>query len=440
MKLAWFTPFMRQSAIARYSKVVVEGLARRIDVTLMLPKGTPGDLLETTAATTLYGPEDLPALLDEFDASVFNMGDSSYHFAVWDALQCAHSRLHPAIAILHDTFYLNFFNGYARARGDTGRFLAELTSRYGRAGALRAVAAVNSNAPLESLDPYPLFEPIVEAADAFVVHSDYCRRRLRLDADPDVLELFIPAEYATPDADAAVTPDPPGFEYDGKIVILTVGLGNPNKCLHLILEALAQRPNISDKVTYVAAGEIRPDYLSSLKSIAARHGLSNVDLRGYVTDAELHGLIHRADICVNLRQPCPEGGSASLLEMLVGGKPTIVFNDGVYSEVPDRCVRKISKVNAVPSLASALDELIGSVATREALGSAAQEFATRDWARSRYVDEFVEFIDARQRPWTVRKSVRATVIEATARATAVGLGGEPLAIRILTNALGAWAP
>lgn len=437
MKLAWFTPFMRQSAIARYSKVVVEGLAERIDVTLMLPEGTPGEMLETTAATILYGPDELPGLLDEFDASVFNLGDSSYHFAVWEAMQCAYSRLHPTIAVMHDTFYLNFFHGYARARGDFEWFLDELQTRYGRTEALQASAAVNSNASLVSLEPYPLFEPIVEAADAFIVHSDYCRRRLRLDADPDVLQLFIPAEYAAPGTGTGAASRSAG-EYGGKVVILTIGLGNPNKCLHLILEALAQRPDVSDKVMYVAAGEIRPDYLASLQSIAARHGLRNIDLRGYVTDVELRALIERADICVNLRQPCPEGGSASLLEMLAYGKPTIVFNDGVYAEVPDRCVRKIAQTDAARSLAGALAELVDSAKTRDAMGSAARDFAARDWALSRYVDEFIDFLDAKRHSWKVRGSVRAAAIEATARATAVGLDREPRAVRLLTNALGTW--
>src|SRR6185312_1930851 len=119
------------------------------------------------------------------------------HFGVWAAMQCAYARLIPTIAVMHDVFYLHLLHDYARVTGRSDWFRAQANSRYGAAAGGRLAEALESGVALDVLEAHPMSEPIVESADAYIVHSRYCRQKLGLEHDADVVELFIPSEYAS---------------------------------------------------------------------------------------------------------------------------------------------------------------------------------------------------------------------------------------------------
>jgi glycosyltransferase involved in cell wall biosynthesis len=412
VKIAWFTPLARQSAIARYSRMVVEALAGRVDVHLLLPAGTSADELSTSCPILRYETERLPEVLDAFDASIFNMGDSAYHIPAYDALRCAHATLHPAIAILHDRFYFNLFHSYAAVTGDGRGFIDEVERLYGRAARERVTYLMRHGATLEELEQFPMHEPLTAVADGFIVHSRFCRVRTGLASAGNVLELFIPQEYARRVEQADELASDASIPGD-RVLILTVGNGNRNKCLHLVLEALARDPALARRTHYCAAGYIPPDYREELLRYAARHHLDNVTLMGYADEHRLAWLLTRADICVNLRRPCLEGGSATLVEMLARGKALVVYDDGVYAEVPDACVRKLRPDAGAAALARALAELAGDRDARERLGRAGLEFAAREWTLERYVDCLVAHLEAQRSVWTLMGAVRAEAVRST---------------------------
>ena len=435
MKIAWFTPWNRRSAIARYSRLIVEALAQRADVSLLLPAGTAGDELATSTPIVRYDLETLPTLLEDYGVSIFNMGDSPFHFGVWDALRCAHENLHASIAILHDRFYLHLFHDHAIASGRPEAFRELLATHYDAVQADRAIRLLEQGAPLDALEPFALCEPIVESADDFIVHSRFCRERAGLANATNVLELFIPAEYAAqPAPDAQPAPPAP----DGRVLLLTVGVGNRNKCLHLILEALAMDPKLAARVSYVAAGSIEPGYLAELKGYARSHRLADVRFPGYATDAELESLLARADVCVNLRRPCLEGGSASLLEALAATKPVVVFDDGVYAEVPDDCVVKIPRDSGARQLAAAMRVLVDDRSRRSSIGNAAQRFVRDRWSLQRYVDQLLAHLSARESQWATRPGLRAAAARAAAELRDLRLPPHGRTARTIADALGRW--
>src|SRR5690349_19340845 len=98
MKIAWFTPFAKASAIGRFSRLVAERLARTADVDIWHP---PADELHETKLRTIeLSPrvQFSPGMLAPYDLVVYNHGDHlPYHRDIWLASQAA-----PGITILHD--------------------------------------------------------------------------------------------------------------------------------------------------------------------------------------------------------------------------------------------------------------------------------------------------------------------------------------------------
>lgn len=420
MRIAWFTPFDAQSAIARYSRLIVETLAQHAEVELLLPAGTAQNELATSAAIARYELRSLVPLLAGYDVSIFNMGDSAYHSSVWEALCVASDAMHPAVVILHDAFYVDFFSSYTHATGGPRAFERLARDVCGSDGDTLVAALRVRDAPWSRIERFSLHEPIVARADACVVHSRFCATRLDI-ADRDrTLQLFIPVEFAH--RLATVPASPPRGE--GRPLILGYGVGNRNKCIHHVLEALAADRRLARDAQFCFAGAIADDYLGELTAYAARYHLDNVRFTGPVEDAVLAGLIDRAAVCVNLRQPCLEGGSASLVEMLARGKATVAYDDGVYREIPDDCIRKVP-VNDAGELAAALRELLFDPERRSDLGARARSFVNSSWTAAQYIRRLLQFLEQHHRRWAVQVAARDAARSAASELRRIGLGMAP---------------
>ena len=429
MRIAWFTPFSARSAVAHYSRVVVEALMERAEVHIFLPSGTAGEELSTRATIVRYTAEDLPRQLAAYDCGIFNMGDSAYHFATWQALCAAHDAMHPTLAILHDIYYLNFFHAFAQAAHCHDALRDWLDAAYGAPGR----ALLTSPAAAGDLQRYPLYQPILERADAVIVHSLFCRERVGLASDDDVLELFIPVEYAR----AGVGREAVERGSGERALVLGMGVGTPNKNLHLVLEALASDARLAREVEFCFVGAVAAGYLDELRALVDRRRLDHVRFPGYLPQAELHALLARADVCVNLRRPCLEGGSASLVEMLAAGKPVVVYDDGVYADLPDECVCKVPPAATARDLAQALRALVGDAPRRQRMGEAAAQLA-HSWTVARYADALLAFLAQRREPWAVQRATRDGARRAATELRQIGAGSSAH-VRTVVDALACWA-
>src|SRR5438552_851356 len=150
MKIAWFTPLNRQSAIGQYSARILEELVQTEQVVVYVSDTDQVDACwpvnADLAMLSKIEPEQLPHLLSGYDCVVYNMGNHhGYHGRIYEA-----SLRHPGIVILHDVVLQHFFGGYfleylrdwdayirhmAYAHGPEGEQLAQLV----RAGRERAV-------------------------------------------------------------------------------------------------------------------------------------------------------------------------------------------------------------------------------------------------------------------------------------------------------------
>ena len=99
----------------------------------------------------------------------------------------------------------------------------------------------------------------------------------------------------------------------------------------------------------------KPTTCGQLRREINRHGLSGVvRLTGRLPDDRLLDLLAHADVVVNLRNPHFGESSASLLDALFAGVPSVVWDHGYYAEFPNEVVCKVSSESDLKNGAGAL--------------------------------------------------------------------------------------
>jgi hypothetical protein len=108
VRIAWFTPFQKSSAIGRFSRLVTTELARSAEVDIWHPAA---EETHPTQLPTISLPDDLvlePGALAAYDMCVYNLGDHlGFHRQVFQT-----ARTIPGVVVLHDFVMHHFFAGY----------------------------------------------------------------------------------------------------------------------------------------------------------------------------------------------------------------------------------------------------------------------------------------------------------------------------------------
>ncbi len=393
MRIAWFTPFSPRSAIGHYSEVVVGHLARDHQVTLYVP-ADDGDEAPRPTPHPLVVIPDLPtdalvASLGQFDAVVYNMGNfPRYHLAVYET-----AVRHPGVVVLHDLVMRDFFIAYTRDLLHRPELFPALL-RYAHGPDAEAHGRdVLAGLAAEWEDPrrmaYPLFLPTLRGAVGVVVHSAYARGRVSEHTPLPLAQLDFP--LFGPARQLAVAPFHPPRPADAPVRVLTFGVVNANKLIHSTIDAIARSPRLRKRVRFEVIGGGDKWYAAKLGEQIRRHQLEGVvTLAGWQPDDRLQAALVDADVVVNLRNPHTGESSASLLDALVAGVPTVVWDHGFYAEFPDDVVVKI---RSEAELGPALERLVGDADLRARMGRTAREHAVKRFDTAAYCDGLVAFLE-----------------------------------------------
>jgi glycosyltransferase involved in cell wall biosynthesis len=390
MKIGWFTPFSRASAIAELSEHLVAELARHCDVELWIT----GAHDPRPMTVTMFNLEDAPPTdeqLASYDACVYHYGDhAQYHGPIHDA-----AIRRPGIVVLHDRVFQNLFAGMWMGRDhDPARYVERMGAWYGEDGLRVASDAVTGRrsqswAKVEEVLRFPLFEEALIGATGVVTHSASHAAEISAAWGGQVVELFLPT-YPTDWVQRPEAPD----DGDPRLKLLTVGYVNPNKRVLEIVRTLAHHPDLAERIHYTVLGPFAHDspYIKEIRREISRHGLDDtVVLLGWRPDSVLERHMAAADVFVNLRWPTLEGGSASLLRQLPWGKPVVAFDSGFFGELPAGSVVKVAP-DDYDRLAADLRTLARDEGLRARIGSAGRE-AARGLTVERYVEGLLRFID-----------------------------------------------
>jgi hypothetical protein len=110
--------------------------------------------------------------------------------------------------------------------------------------------------------------------------------------------------------------------------------------------------------------------------------------------------------------------------MLAHGKATVVYDKGVYAEMPDDCVRKVP-VNDRDSLASALRALALDGEDAARMGARAKAFVDDAFSLARYVEQLLQFLERHRSRWAVQVAARDAALRASRELQRIGLGMAP---------------
>lgn len=389
MRIGWFTPYNPCSGIGDYSEVILRALAGTVTVEVFAADAAGVSESRPCALplTCLKGKAGVPDL-GRFDLLVYNLGSyAPYHARIFDAAQAR-----PGLAILHDLVMRDFFNGYYAdgryAPGSLERCRAFCHGAETLAEQRHLNRIPTAVARSADLFRYTMAPAVAHRALGIVVHSEFTRRRVAAAADVPVRKIDFPIFGP---AQQCVDLAPARRNDDGQVRLLTFGVLNPNKLVHAVIAAIGNDPHLRRHAVYTVLGTGEAPYVAWLKVLIEQFGLEDqVRLLGYRDDDELRQEMAVSDIIVNLRNPHLGESSAVLLNSLVAGLPTVVWDHGFYGEFPDDVV---CKVQSEEELAVALARLCRDPAGRQRLGQRARAHALERFDVATYVRRFLEFAE-----------------------------------------------
>lgn len=235
MKIAWFTPFNKQSAIGRYSKFAAEALSKYAYVDIFTFEN--GNMHSSKLKVVIFTAESVELQLLEYDVAIYNIGDNGeYHAKIYDVMQ-----RFPGILIDHDICLHNFMRYYLIGhKKNEAAYNELLNQRYGEKAANEITEAVKDYDDWAMVDfyKYSLSEAIADNALSVIVHSENHKRFMKQYYNgPINVITHLDTNDKLDDLDSGI--DFSGYQ-SNKLHILTVGNVNRNKRIHKIIEALGK--------------------------------------------------------------------------------------------------------------------------------------------------------------------------------------------------------
>ena len=416
MKIAWFTPFHPQSAIGQVSKLVCEELQKVCELDIFA--FNQGEIIPSSLPVIRYKSSNFDSrCLDRYDHVVYNIGNyAGNHKEIWDVMGG-----YPGILVLHDQIMQNFFQQITMVpdfggNPQTGEreYLELMRTCYGEQGESAGKALFKSyigedKQRIWSSDAamvYPLLEPVLAKATAVFSHAGFFIDKLKDSFYGPTGFAYLPHIIKPSQTDVLI---PEEFMKGSKTLVVSNGLVHPVKRIRQVAEMLLANPDIAERVRYVVIGDYGGPYGDYLYSLSQRQLKGCLYLLGYQPNDVMESFLQKVDFCVNLRYPNSEICSKSLIEQMAFENPVIVLNQGVFNEIPNDCVVKISLENEILELANAFRFLLDNDDKRHEIGSRALNFIKVNCTPEVYATRIKSFLEKIPKTVAIDKVVNDTI-------------------------------
>lgn len=404
MKIGLVTPLANRSAIGQHGRNVGEELAKRgwtVDILRSeISKDDYEPALDTFLKVLWLADLSIQNLNQKYDLLIYNIGDNYlFHGAALDRLvQC------PGLLIAHDFFLYNLFAGWLTrdANPDLTHELVISNLYNTKPASLNEIQAgkVSSEVIASS---HPMIEWVSQFSIGALAHSQFYAHRLRS-------SCLGPVGVA-PLAYRATITAPPKTRQRDTFRIATLGAANANKRISSIIQAIGSTHELRALCEYTVVGEARPNDRERWNQEARAQGLKHFEITGHVPDQEFAAYIADADVLTCLRDPVLEGGSGSVVEGLLSGRPVIVSDHGCYAEIPNHCVYRVRPRHELSDLTTALLSIVRDEATASRVSAAGKSYALIEHSIERYADHLMHLAEE-------------TILWAPVVATGLGFGDE----------------
>ena len=386
LRLAYFSPLPpAPTGIADYSRELLPYLSRSADVTVFIPD--PAERPEGITHNISIRPiSDYAPLRMEFDLPLYQMGNSFQHeFVYQQALR------YPGVVVLHEYYLHHLLVAMMGSEERYGAYVRELGYAFGQPGVEMAWQIRYGQVPYP-LFSLPLNNRLLDRSLGLLVHSKTTASRLRQQAGRP--EIGIVPQLMTPragesqrqklPASLGITPE--------TVIFASIGQVTASKRLDLALRSFARLLDNYPESSYLIVGQEGAG--SDLDDLIESLGLSQVVYRtGYVAGLNAFGdWTSTADIIINLRQPTLGETSAAVLRAMAASRPTIVFNHGWYSELPEETCTQVP-LQDEDALYEAMITLVRSPQRRRAIGQRAADYVKNELAPETCAAQYLTFLN-----------------------------------------------
>lgn len=352
-RLAYVSPLPpQQTGIADYSAVLLPELARYYDIDLITDQA---DSQNSFAGVRfpVYNAEWFNNHAGNYQRIVYHFGNSNFHRYMFPLLAA-----HPGIVVLHDYYLSGVLSNSERDGDQPAAFKKVLYQAHG----YPALLSLQRDGLEAAVWQYPCNKAVLEQATGIIVHSQFAVQLARQhDGDQAAQDwITLPLLRAQPvviDRDQArqqLAIHPEAF------IICSFGLMGTTKLNQRLLQAWLDSPLIHDhRCHLIFVGGEDPSAYGQLiaETIAASGCQTRIAITGYVSPEQYQTYLAAADLAVQLRSQSRGETSASILDCLTYGLPTLINNNGAAAELPEHALYKLPDDFTNDQLSAALYEL-----------------------------------------------------------------------------------
>jgi len=387
MKIVFFTPVLKVSAIGRVSSLVVPQLLKLGHEVVVVRTEDPGFFekpIHPFSCRVIFwtNEEQVLQLATQADLLVYQIGDHyPYHRGCLEWLPAL-----PGVVSLHDNFLGNLFFPWAEKIGRACA-IEQICTLYGSEVARRFFDHADAASFISYASEFaPMTEWVASMASAVIIHSGWSIDRIKT-ACVGPIEV-VPLPYDAPYASYATNSRRQIMDGRRRVIALTIGHVNANKRYTSVIKAIGMSPLLRSCLTYRIVGAIEPPIKKDLQALAKELNVEMV-ITGEVDDRTLADEIQQADVMCCLRWPVLEAASASTIEAMLYGKPAIVIDTGFYHELPDDCVLKVAIKSELTDLQRVLEYLVDSPDEGIAIGKLASQYAHKTFRPDYYATRII---------------------------------------------------
>ncbi|MED1852255.1 glycosyltransferase [Brevibacillus borstelensis] len=380
-KIAIFSPLPPiHSGIANYMASILPSLLKNYDCDLYIDDGYTPELSDTARTANVYHHRMFPEKADEYDAILYQMGNSFYHAYIIPYLRKYHG-----VVVLHDLNLHGLGQWWALDKNDLDTYLTMIKeeAKDGDDSLLRAVLSGNMGSQFDHI----INKFYINGAKSVVVHNRYCYDALVNDGVESVIMARLPASM----------PLQSPKNRNNRFVFASFGFSGPHKRLESAIRCIKMLVSKGhDNVEYRIVGSFDSDYANTLKSLVTSLKLqSHVTFLGYLPNEEYYQQLSQADAVINLRYPTCGESSATLLDTLSLGIPSIVSDIGSFREISDEVVLKVpSPLPDDQPLFAAMLKLYQDPDLRQGMSRKAKEYVSRCHSVEQYIEQLNKAIEA----------------------------------------------
>lgn len=314
------------SGISNYMETILPSLMRDYDCDLYIDDGYTPELSPDVSKIKVYNHQTFPDRATEYDAIIYQMGNSHYHVYMVPYL-----RKYSGIVVMHDINLHGMSLVWTLGKNDLVAYSQVLSEnlKSGDGTVLNDILNGKIENPFERhINMY-----YVNGAKSVVVHNQYAFDALVKEGVPNVALANLPVTMTTRSS----------RRNGNRFIFASFGYFSPHKHLDVAIRGIKKLVEQGcSNVEYHIVGNCEPSYLETLNALVQSLQLeAYVTFFGHLQKEEYRKHLTNTNVAINLRYPTCGESSSSLLDTLSYGIPTIVSDIGSFSEIPDSVVLKV---------------------------------------------------------------------------------------------------